>query len=336
MTPECLFRLYKVQLDTAQQEIFRAQDVIGVVDRQRHAAEKEAAKNRSRARQLNETIMIQAAREEAWRLGMQEGLDRGRDIALAELPLASYSGSKGVVDHGDEYSFDETRTPTPEQEERPPFQTRPRSIAAGSYYSKPPSMREQPRATSSPNPVPVSLPPILPTAPPSVPPSIAPRSRPPSVHPSEQIRPISFRGPSPTPRMSHGFVPPDNLIPSLDADNRIRIPPPHEFSRTPEPAPPKQLPPPSSERALSDSSQEPLPIPPRSQDSQRQRYHRRNSSSDSSALSALDIINEPFGGALRTPMSAIPEVLSQHSGSPLPPGSVDGDHSMRHQRSMVI
>jgi len=128
----------------------------------------------------------------------------------------------------------------------------------------------------------------------------------------------------PTPRFSHDIVPPDNLVPSLDA-YRIRIPPPHESLRTPEPAPPQQLSPPSSKRALSDGNQEPLPIPPRSQDSQHQRYHRRDSSPDSSVLSALDIINEPFGGAPQTPMSANPEVLSH-----------DGDYSTRHQRFMVI
>jgi len=87
----CLFilhRLYKIQLDRAQKEIYRAQETITIVDRdqQRHAAEKEAAKNRSKARQLNETLLVQAAREEAWRLGLQEGLNQGRNIALAAEP----------------------------------------------------------------------------------------------------------------------------------------------------------------------------------------------------------------------------------------------------------
>jgi len=81
-----LHRLYKVQLDRAQKEIYRAQETITIVDQQRHAAEKEATKNRSKARQLNETSLVQAAREEAWRLGLQEGLNQGRNIALAAEP----------------------------------------------------------------------------------------------------------------------------------------------------------------------------------------------------------------------------------------------------------
>ena len=81
-----MHRLYKIQLDRAQKEIYRAQETITIVEQQRHAAEKEAAKNRSKARQLNETLLVQAAREEAWRLGLQEGLNQGRNIALAAEP----------------------------------------------------------------------------------------------------------------------------------------------------------------------------------------------------------------------------------------------------------
>jgi hypothetical protein len=42
-------RLYKIQLDTAQQEIFRAQDVLDKVEKARHDVELDAAKARSKA-----------------------------------------------------------------------------------------------------------------------------------------------------------------------------------------------------------------------------------------------------------------------------------------------
>ena len=322
-----MIRLYKIQLDTAQREIFRAQDIIGLVDQQRHVAETEAAKNRSKARQLNETLMVQAAREEAFRLGLQEGLERGRNIALAD----SFNAPYGVIDPppplDDEYSSEESRSASTVAGEQTPFQINTRSIAS-TLHSRAPTEFV---AEESPNPASVKLPPVF-SMPPSAPPTVLSASRPPSTLGAEPLRPISIRNVAPSPRLlSAGLPIPDNLIPSLDSDNRIRIPPAFEFSRTPERASSPPLP------TVSDSSLEPVPIPPPVQFSTSKRgrgYHSRQSSSGSSSLSALDIINEPRGGAFRTPMSVIPEVLSQHSGSPHP-WSIDGDRSMRHQHSLV-
>ncbi|KAF8160886.1 hypothetical protein B0H34DRAFT_795737 [Crassisporium funariophilum] len=331
-------KLYKIQLDNAQKEIYRAQDVIEFVDRQRYNAEKEAAKLRTRARQLNEMILKQSAREEAWKMGLQEGLDRGREVPPEEGQHSAYilPGEGGLED--DDYSSDGSRSSAPENVKQA-YPSRPHSLAPSEHA------RSMSRQHASPSAVPIPLPSNPPTAPPSLHPSEnirpmsmrnpspTPRQAPSSLHPSENIRPISMRNPSPTPRSAPIMIPPDNFIPSLGADNIIRIPPPFEFQRaamTPDRATSPQL------HAMSDSSQEPLMVPgPQPKSAQRKRYHRRNSSSgsNSSALSQLDIINDPYSAQIRTPMSMIPEVNSMHTASPLPGQSMDGDHSARHQRS---
>jgi len=379
-----LRRLYKIQLRSAQKEIYRAQDVIEVVDRQRYNAEKEAAKFRSKVHRLNETILMSIAREEAWKAGLQEGLNRGREQSN-ENHFVEYAEEleEDTLDDDDD-SFDETTSTTDVHtfparppsfvQNRQPYTTdpspsrvpvplpsnpptvansvhpseniRPMSIRSG--YTRLPSRQ---RATPSPTPVP------LPANPP-------PSSQ--SIHPSENVRPLSIRSgntrppsrqhvpPSPvpsntrpssqyenirpvsirptTPRHTSVAIPPDNFIPSLGPDNKIRIPPPFEFQRsvTPErPASPQQP-------AMSDSSQEALMVPgPHSKAPQqrRKRYHRRHSSSESgsSSFSNLDIINDHPHIGVGTPMSIIPEVLSVHSSTSQLP---DGDHP-RHQRSFV-
>jgi len=289
-------------------EIYRAQETITLVDRdqQRHAAEKEAAKNRSKARQLNETLLAQAAREEAWRLGLQEGLNQGRNIALAAEPTdVLYTTANPPLD--DACYSEESRSSVAQTQSQFPIRTQ----SPVSPHSRGPESRR----ARSPSII-ILLPAGSATQPNSPQPSTG---RPLSTHASDvpdQKRPISVHNVG---------LPCSNLPISYphDSDNRLRIPAPFELSRTPEPAPSVRLP------RLSNASQEALPIPPPVQSSASQPHrrpgHRRNSSSGSSTLSTLDIINEPFGGNLRTPMSAIPEVLSQCTGSPLP-RSIDGEH----------
>ncbi|CAA7259167.1 unnamed protein product [Cyclocybe aegerita] len=305
--------VYKIQLETAQKEIYRAQDVIQIVDRQRYQAEQEAAKNRTKARQLNETIMVQLARDEAYKIGLQEGLQRGRHLTLGDDPDTPYEprepqrGRPDMLGFDDDFSSEGSRPasalepepePVPQRipEPQPANPVRPHSVA--------PSIRSNAsviRPRGSPLPVPSPLPSRPPTHVPSAPPSVAG---------SEQIRPVSLRNTTPTPRFSH-HLPPDNYIPTLGADNRIGLPPPHEFVRTPERPASPQLP------VLSDSSQEPIPIPaPGSANTphHRKRQHRRHSSSgsnSSSSLSHLDILN--FATTARTPMSVIQECTRNHS-----------------------
>ena len=491
-------RLYKIQLRTAQNEIYKAQDTIEAVDRQRYNAEKEAAKFRSKTRRLNEDILMLAAREEAWKLGLQEGLNRGRSNEEDRYVEYAEEAEEGALDDVD--SYDETissndsnafsarpssiqdrppsenhpspslvplqlppsspavvnsvhpsenirplsirsgytrpsstqqATPSPTPAPlpgnrppsslsvRPPENVRPVSIRSG--YTRP-SSRQNETPFSSQAPLPGHQPPSSQSvrsvsvrneytrpsstqgATPSLTPAPLPGNRPPSsqsirpsenvrpasvqsgytrpssrqhatpsstqvplpgnqppppqsVHTSENVRPVSIRSghtrpssrqhasPSPVPvpstsntRPSSPYrpLPPDNFIPSLDADNKIRIPPPFEFQRaamTPERPLSPQLP----TTAMSDSSQEAVMIPgPHSKAPQqhRNRYHRRHSSSESnsSSLSALDIINDRPPMGIGTPMSIIPEVASvQSSAIQLP----DGDHHSRRQRSFV-
>ncbi|KZP05554.1 hypothetical protein FIBSPDRAFT_765695, partial [Athelia psychrophila] len=83
-------RLYKVQLENAQKEIYRAQEVIADVESQRQEAEADAARSRSTARALKEERLMQTAREEGRRLGLQEGMHRGRDLGYQEGRAEGY------------------------------------------------------------------------------------------------------------------------------------------------------------------------------------------------------------------------------------------------------
>ncbi|TFY82773.1 hypothetical protein EWM64_g1227 [Hericium alpestre] len=80
--------MYKVQLDQAQREIYRAQEMVEDVDARRKEAEEEAAKSRSVARQLKEKLVLETAREQGRRTGRKEGYSEGWRIgyqqALAE------------------------------------------------------------------------------------------------------------------------------------------------------------------------------------------------------------------------------------------------------------
>ncbi|KAF8555421.1 hypothetical protein OG21DRAFT_902848 [Imleria badia] len=69
---------YELQLENAQKEIFRAQDIIDQVASQRNEAAAEAVKARTKARKLQEEKLVMLAREEGRRMGYQEGLSMGR------------------------------------------------------------------------------------------------------------------------------------------------------------------------------------------------------------------------------------------------------------------
>ena len=77
-------KLYKLQLENAQKEIFRAQDIINQVSVQRNEAEADAARARTKARKLQEEKLVMLAREEGRRQGYQEGWNRGRRIGFQE------------------------------------------------------------------------------------------------------------------------------------------------------------------------------------------------------------------------------------------------------------
>ena len=77
-------RMYKLQYENAQREIFKAQELIDQIEAERQDAEAAAARARSTARKLKEQNLIIMAREEGRQLGYQEGLATGRRMAYEE------------------------------------------------------------------------------------------------------------------------------------------------------------------------------------------------------------------------------------------------------------
>ncbi|KAJ6630476.1 hypothetical protein B0H10DRAFT_986587 [Mycena sp. CBHHK59/15] len=74
--------LYKLQLDVAQNEIFRAQKIVDGVDKARIEAEEQATKDRATARKLVSERAVWVAKEEGRNEGFKEGLRQGRQWAL--------------------------------------------------------------------------------------------------------------------------------------------------------------------------------------------------------------------------------------------------------------
>jgi hypothetical protein len=130
-------RLYKLQLDAAQKEIFRAQDVLQMVEKQKYDAELDAAKARTTARDLLEEKTIMIAREEGRKLGYKDGLRRGRTLGYEEGRSVGY-------EDGQAYSqrlatpdiYDEENEP-PEEEYDERTKSPPRSLVLD--ISRPPS-----------------------------------------------------------------------------------------------------------------------------------------------------------------------------------------------------
>ncbi|KAJ7039181.1 hypothetical protein C8F04DRAFT_320682 [Mycena alexandri] len=95
--------LYKFQLETAQNEIHRAQSVFNIVEKERYHAELAGAKSRTTARKLSEQHKIHLAREEGRRLGMQEGIEAGRHHVLgADERTAPSTFGESQYDYYDE------------------------------------------------------------------------------------------------------------------------------------------------------------------------------------------------------------------------------------------
>jgi hypothetical protein len=92
-------KLYKLQLENAQKEIFRAQDIIDQVASQRNEAEAEAARARTKARKLQEEKLVMLAREEGRRMGYKEGLSIGRKIGYDEGRSRRLTGSSDRPPH---------------------------------------------------------------------------------------------------------------------------------------------------------------------------------------------------------------------------------------------
>lgn len=306
------YRLYKIQLEAAQKEIFRAQDVLRTVDKRRSEAEKEAAELRTKNRRLVEEAKVQRAMEQGRLQGMKEGIERGRELGLLEgrfsdhnhrppqrsrrgfeqdEPLSPSSGVSSFTDRRP--STSRSAQPSP----HPPYSSN--SAAPSTVSRRSVDTRSE---QEFPTPVP-----------------------PPTRHSSDRrsnhtaqtaddatsgySRPVSIRVRTPSPVHSPTSIPPDNYIPFADANNVIHLPPPHEFQRSPT----------VSERPISpthDSETDDRRHANSSRTGTPSRRARRHSSpeSNSTTISQLDLVNDPGDNhGLRTPMSAIPEVLSSQT-----------------------
>lgn len=236
-------QLYKNQLDVAQKELLRGEDLMRDLEAQRDDAEAVAARARSTARRLREQQLVFRAREDGRRMGYEEGLMRGYEEAgitppprNARPPLgAQLQGGDGDDDAGG-LTLPSPPTgaipPVPSSdvdtlEDPGPSRRRTRDYGAGAQGSRftenmtPATMASVPlpeqRQSTGPQPWP------------------APQSR---TDEDGWPRPTPIRTASPAPHHPSRPVPPDNWIPSLNEDNAISLPPPHELSRPP--APPGQ------------------------------------------------------------------------------------------------
>jgi hypothetical protein len=336
-------RLYKIQLENAQKEIYKAQSVLNDVDSQRVEAEEAAARARDTARKLKEQRLIDIAREEGRRMGIKEGLARGQDVGYRQGRAAAYARGRVVspheggtleeLDDDDYYDGGNSTSTGPSRPPSPPKSATPTSSRSRSTHKSRPTNYSDP-VDNIPAPVPTTntataapLP-----MPPPPPPVIQVESPPPPI-----VRPVQTRRtmPSPTSQLhSKVSIPPDGWIPTLDEGGTIRIPPPHEFSPQPSPSttvppplprpveeeePPLMMRPPLTDPHVSDRESVASASP-----RQRPRNVRRRSSDSatSTTISQLDIINppnvRPVQQARERTLSAIAEERSSATPSPNP------------------
>lgn len=332
--------MYKLQLENAQLEIHKAQDVLRVVEDQRDDAEASAARARDTARKLNEVRLVEQAREEGRRLGFEEGIRRGRELGFDEGRNLGYEdgrvemrgiatnamdrmlrdeegtydmeldhpGTSGVPLHQTGQSPDVVRVPSPPPKVR--TSTRPRRDSTSS--SRLAGLSNSRAQDLTPLPLPLSPP----------------------------IRPVPIHNQARSPRRPDVQLPPDGWIPTADQAQFIAMPPPHELQHTPEPMSAADAdsilsrPPPSESsqgvraRDFAFEPQRDVPQRPSSMDS-----HSTNHSKASTSVSQLDLVSPPHttaGRNGRRGLSAIPEDTSAQPSpnASIRDRSISSDHRM--------
>ncbi|KAJ6593616.1 hypothetical protein B0H19DRAFT_27576 [Mycena capillaripes] len=214
--------LYKFQLETAQNEIHRAQSVFNIVEKERYEAELAGAKSRTAARKLNEQHKIHLAREQGRRLGLKEGFEAGRHVFAdehADAPALSTFGDSQPYEYNYEDVGDEVLGSSGS------------SVATDDLYSPLPPRNPATPFRDTPAPLPVP-----PPAPREAVPTTGRLS--PLFEPFHDIHPTPVHNEAPHPRHEHIDVPPDGYIPVTGPDEIPHIPPPHEFLFQRETSPP--------------------------------------------------------------------------------------------------
>jgi hypothetical protein len=328
-------RLYRIQFDNAQKEIYRAQVVLNDVESQRVEAEEAAARARDTARKLKEERLIDMAREEGRRIGIKEGLARGQDIGFrqgrdvhyAQHRLVTEEATMQGLEEDDEGMYRDEGRSTSSGPSRPPTPTK--SPTPPNYRSGTTSKSKLPNFTDPPDrnvpvPAPMATPARIAT-PQTASPSFTRTQSPPIVRPVQ----ITKMMPNQSLHKQVSF-PPDGMIPTLE-EGSIKLPPPHDLS--PMPSPPGA--PPPLPRVQEDEGPTLMVRPPTSDPhvfdrdgasyspSRRPRHVRRRSedSQTSTTISQLDIVSPPnakSAQARERTLSAITEERSSASPSPNP------------------
>lgn len=277
--------LYKLQLDNAQKELRRAQDLLDAVEGQRQAAEEEAARARGMARKLKEEKVVQLARDEGRKLGIEEGIARGRALGYEEGRAAGYVRGKSSATKEYMQKFRE------EQEYEMPGPPIPISVSSSSDDSSPI------RKPVPPPPVYQGTPPEdIRIASPSTT-SVHMRTAPPPPDPITARNSVSSFS-----QMAMDYPQDDGWIPKIDDDGRMRLPPPHELASSPVPSPPIRtpalmVPPPLPPQPHADTE---VTTPTEPDTSGRPRYRRRSSTeSNSTTMSQFDLLGPPMASSGR-------------------------------------
>ena len=362
-------KMYKLQLDNAQKEILRAQDVLKAIEAQRDEAEAAAASARSKARRLHEERMIELAREEGRRLGFEEGVRRGRRMGYREAYETGIDDPRNdmreVVDRllegrdepeEIEVLEEPTPIPPPSTSRTAPEVLRIETPVNSSLENKRHSSRSRrdrsdsaSRSTLRRAPDPVipghSTPtPVDPQTIPSIPTTTGQTSRPQSVSqpwagpPTAPpfSRPTSSRNSPPSVR--HSDVP---YIPTADASHNITLPPPHRLQPIiASPTPSQRTLEPASERGRSrDYMYDDYPPPRRGSPDESLASAKQSAAS---TISQLDIVGLPTGARHRDrsqDLSVIHEDASMRSermsdySQTIAPASQAGRNSFPDMRS---
>ncbi|KAF7315243.1 hypothetical protein MIND_00038700 [Mycena indigotica] len=227
--------LYRFQLESAQNEISRAQSVFDIVEKERYKAEALSAKSRTVARRLHEQQKIYNAREEGRRQGLQEGLEAGRLHVLT-------SEADGLSDLGDllddqDFEGGEVNAGPAELEDLfyTPNPSRNGTSIRDSRFSQALNGTEANRISSAtPDPVPVPPPVVVAPPTPEPLPILAPETNA-NIRPQGQgdFHPTPVHNYPPHALSQHSQIPPDGYIPVVGPEPNALpdIPPPHEFIR---------------------------------------------------------------------------------------------------------
>jgi hypothetical protein len=121
-------RLWKLQLENARAELFKAHDIISKLEKERDEALADASRDRTQLRKLLLEKAISNAREEGWASGYKEGIETARrrqisDIDMKSHPHKKLGGADSETDGNREYRrFGERGTAMSQSIKKPPPQ----------------------------------------------------------------------------------------------------------------------------------------------------------------------------------------------------------------------